>query len=215
MQFRTITPIPLVLIAISLIPIVAGLARLAQIAGAPIELMHTPRVTAGPHIVFVAHITAAIVFLSLGAFQFSSGPNPARRQLHRIMGRIAVVAALVTGASAIWLTIYFPHASHDGTVLNVIRIAAGCAIVISTTVGFIAARDRRISDHRKWMMRAYALASATGVQAFVIIVWQLAFENPAGLTRAFIFGGCWCACLLFVEVRLHRTRIQSEKGTSK
>lgn len=212
MQFRIKPPITLALVAISLIPIVAGFARLAQIAGVPIEMMHTPRVSTGPRVALVAHIVAAIVFLSLGAFQFSLSSVLKRRRLHRNVGRIVVFAALVTGTSAVWLTIFFPHAPHDGIALNVIRVFAGCGIVTTTVLGILAIRDRRVSDHRRWMGRTYALGSATGVQAFVVIGWKLTVENPGGLTRALIFGCCWCACLLFAELQLSRTRYDNGKG---
>lgn len=212
MQTRRKPLLPIVLIALSVIPIIAGLARLAQIAGAPIELIHSARVLAAPRLVFVAHISGAIIFLTLGAFQFSSATGLANRRRHRNRGAIVAVAALVTGASAIWLTVFFPHAPHDGAVLNVIRLAAGSGISIAAILGICAARNRRIADHRKWMTRAYALGSATGIQAFVTAGWTVLVENPAGLTRAYIFAGCWIACLAFTELRLNTTTIQPLNG---
>lgn len=193
---------PVLLIAISVVPILSGLARLAQIAGVPFEMMDSARVLSGPRLVLVAHIVAAIVFLVLGAFQFVSGHHPRQRRRHRYLGRVAGLAAFVTGISAIWLTLFFPHADHDSSVLNAIRILAGGGIAAATMLAYRAIKTRRIADHRKWMMRSYALCMATGMQAFVVIAWHLAFENPAGLTRAIIFGGCWCACLFAAEMRM-------------
>lgn len=196
---------PALLIAVSTVPILSGLARLAQIAGAPIEMMDTARVLSGPRAVLVAHIVASITFLVLGAMQFSTAYDPRQRRRHRAVGRIAGLAALVAGVSSIWLTLFFPHAPHDGSVLNVVRLLAGGAIVAAILLAYRAIKARRVADHRKWMMRCYALCMATGVQAFVVIGWHLVAGNPAGLTRALIFGGSWCACLIAAELRMKRT----------
>ncbi len=204
----------MLLIAISLVPILSGLMRLAQIAGAPIEMMDSARVLSGPRVMLVAHIVAAILFLVLGAVQFVSGHDPRKRKHHRLTGRIAGTAALTTGLSAIWLTMFFPHAPHDGPVLNVVRVLAGSAIVAATLLAYRAIKQRHMADHRKWMMRSYALCMATGVQAFVVIGWHLAVEDPAGITRALIFGACWCACLVAADLRL-KTSSDKTTGLSK
>lgn len=200
------------LLAISVIPILAGLARLAQLAGAPIGLIDSARVLAPPSLVFVTHITAAVIFLTLGAFQFLLPSDHKRRQKHRMRGRVVATAAFVTGVSAVWLTLFFPHAAHDGLVLNCIRLAAGSGIAVATAIGVRATRRRRIADHRKWMMRAYALGCATGVQVFVVAGWTIIADDPAGIARAFIFGGCWIACLLFAELRVNKPFSEPAKG---
>ncbi|MFY0682335.1 MAG: DUF2306 domain-containing protein [Thalassovita sp.] len=211
MLFRPQVTIPVALITLSLIPIAAGLARLAQIAGAPFEMPHNPSVSIGARTVLVVHIASALTFVSLGAFQFSAAPCPPNWSVHRLRGRIAGIAALATGASALWLTAFFPHAPHDGPALNILRVLAGAAIVATTVLGFWAIRTQRRVEHRKWMMRAYALGAATGLQSFATIGWHLAFENPSGPTRALIFGGCWCACLTFAEFRLRQSSRQKKE----
>jgi len=202
MQFKSIDKRAAILIAIGIVPILAGIARLVQLSGGPIDLPHTSRILNAPKFAFILHVVGAVTFLTLGAFQFAGNGLPKRRRLHRINGRVVAVAAVTTGLTAIWLTLFYPHAAHDGTTLNVLRIMAGAMIAITTVLGVQAARARNFTKHKRWMMRAYALGLATGVQAFAVGLWHFMFENPAGLTRAALFGGCWLFCLLFVEYRL-------------
>lgn len=211
MQLRAINIRPAILITIGIVPILAGIARLVQLSGGPIELPDSSRILNAPKLAFIVHIVSSVAFLALGAFQFSGDGLPKRRGFHRLNGRVVATAALATGLSAIWLTLFFPHAAHDGAALNVLRVMAGAMIVLTTLLGVVAARERNFTQHKRWMMRAYALGLATGVQAFAVVFWQLMFENPAGMTRAALFGGCWLLCLLFVEYRLRFTTPKPNK----
>ncbi|TCK99760.1 putative membrane protein DUF2306 [Shimia isoporae] len=195
-------PLPAKLIAICTLPLAAGLARLLQIAGVETPLTAYPPVSTGLQAVFVAHIVCAFLFVGLGAFQFTTHGNPRTLGWHRAAGRFAACAALLTGLSAIWLTFFYPHAPQDGPVLNVIRVFAASGIATCIVMGYRAVRARHLGHHRKWMMRAYALCVATGVQSYVVFFWHAIGENPEGVHRAFAFGVSWLACLAFVEVQL-------------
>ena len=201
-------PLPVTLIAISIVPFAAGTARLLQVAAVDIQLTAHPSVSTWLLAVFVAHIVAAFLFLGLGAFQFTTHANPQTLGRHRAAGRVAATAAVIAGGAAIWLTLFFPHAPHDGPVLNIIRVFAGAGIVTCVAMGYRAIRAHRLGHHRKWMMRAYALCAATGVQSFVVIIWSLIDENPAGISRAIAFGGSWLASLVFVEIRTSRKPLE-------
>jgi hypothetical protein len=63
--------VPVALVALVLIPAIAGSLRLVELAGGPLPLPANPRITASPTPV-VAHITSAVAYETLGAFQFSS-----------------------------------------------------------------------------------------------------------------------------------------------
>ena len=62
--------LPVALVALGLIPVLAGSARLAELAGGP-ELL-PPRFDPSP-VPLVVHIVSVIIFAVLGAFQFSVG----------------------------------------------------------------------------------------------------------------------------------------------
>ena len=59
--------LPVALVALSLIPVLAGSARLAELAGGP-ELL-PPRFDPSP-VPLVVHLVSVIIFAVLGAFQF-------------------------------------------------------------------------------------------------------------------------------------------------
>jgi len=64
--------LPVALVALSLIPVLAGSARLAELAGGPALL--PPRFDPSP-VPLVVHIVTVIIFAVLGAFQFRISPG--------------------------------------------------------------------------------------------------------------------------------------------
>lgn len=214
MNARLNHSIPLVLIIVSVIPILGGILRMLQISGLPVDMPDSLRVLSGPRIPLLVHITASVLFVTLGAFQFSEQIRVQRKHLHRAVGYIVALAALTTGLSAIWLTLFFPHSSHDNELLNLFRITAGSALVIATFTGFWYIKKRNVFAHRRWMTRAYAIGAGTGLQGLVIVVWLSIVHDLSGNTRAVVFACCWISCLVIAEISLHiSTHNKLPKGT--
>ena len=64
--------VPAALVALSVIPVLGGTARLIELLGGP-ELIPTDFRFAASPVPLVVHIVAAIGYALLGAFQFSAG----------------------------------------------------------------------------------------------------------------------------------------------
>lgn len=95
--------VPLGLIALALIPVAAGVVRLAMLAsGGPITRQNV-RFFETP-LPVVVHIVCATIFNLLGAFQFAPDFRRRRPEWHRAAGRVLVVAAFGAAASGIWMT---------------------------------------------------------------------------------------------------------------
>ena len=85
--------IPAALVALTLIPLLAGSLRLIEVAGGPQVLPANPRVDASPAPV-VLHVVAAAVYAVGGAFQVPARLRRGHRVWHRRAGRV-----LITGLS--------------------------------------------------------------------------------------------------------------------
>ena len=157
--------VPTALIALSVIPVIAGSLRLVEIAGGPVVLPTNPRVNASPAPV-VVHIISVTIFAILGAFQFSARLRRHRPNWHRRSGRLLVVAGLVVAGSGLWMTLFYANAP-GGYLLWVVRLLVGSAMAASIVLAFTAIRRRDIPTHRAWMIRAYALATGAGTQAII------------------------------------------------
>ena len=99
--------VPIALVALAIVPVVAGSLRLIELLGGAAVMPPNARFDASP-VPVVTHIVTAIVFAVLGAFQFSTRIRRRRPAWHRRAGRVLVVAGLGVALSALWLNQFFP-----------------------------------------------------------------------------------------------------------
>jgi uncharacterized membrane protein len=155
---------PLALVALTLIPVIAGSLRLLELGGGPQVLPENPRIDAVPAPV-VIHIIAAAGYALFGAFQFPARLRRRHPGWHRRSGRVLVGAGLAVAGSGLWMTVFYPGAP-GGALLWTVRLVVGSAVATSIVLGCHAIRRHDIAAHRAWMIRAYALAVGAGTQTF-------------------------------------------------
>jgi uncharacterized membrane protein len=154
--------VPLALVALVVIPMIAGTLRVIEIAGGPLLLPENPRIAASPA-PLVVHVVAAGVFAVFGALQFPARLRRRHRAWHRRSGRVLVGAGLLVAGSGLWMTLFYVDAP-GGTPLWTVRLVVGTATAVSLVLGFAAIRRRDLAAHRAWMIRAYALSLGAGTQ---------------------------------------------------
>ena len=200
--------IPTLLIALSLVPVLAGAARLSELASGAQVTPDNARFFASPLPVMV-HIVSVSLYSILGALQFA--PNFRRRKTrwHRIVGKwILVPCGLAVALSGLWMTHFYPWPKGDGELLYVFRLIFGSAMLASIVFGAFAAWRRNYPQHGNWMMRAYAIGLGAGTQVFTHVPWLLFFGTPNELTRALLMAAGWVINVIVVEwiIRKRRAR---------
>jgi uncharacterized membrane protein len=180
--------VPAALVALTLVPLIAGSLRVLEIAGGPHILPANPRIDAVPAPV-VVHITSAALYAILGAFQFSARLRRRRPNWHRRSGRLLVGAGMLVALSGLWMTLFYTGAP-GGDLLWAVRLLVGTAMAASIVLGFTAIRRRDIAAHRAWMIRAYALAVAAGTQAFTQGIGEALF-GTSDLSTALSISSGW------------------------
>lgn len=182
--------VPAGLIALSLVPALAGTFRLVQLGtGAEITADNT-RFFESP-LPVVAHIVSAVLYCLLGAFQFSGAIRRRHPTWHKRAGRILVPAGLVSAVSGLWMSHFYPWPEFDGTALYLTRLLAGSAMILFLCLGLAAILKRDIARHRACMIRAYAIALGAGTQVFTHIPWALFPDIHGELTRTLMMGAGW------------------------
>ena len=189
------------LILLSIVPVVAGSLRLAEIAGGPHLLPDNPRIDAVPAPV-VVHVVAAAAYALLGAFQFSARLRRRRPGRHRRAGRVLVAAGLLVAGSGLWMTIFYPGAP-GGDLLWTVRLLVGTAVAADLVLGFAAIRRRDIPAHRAWMIRAYALAVGAGTQTVTQGVGE-AWFGTGDLSIALAMTSAWLINAAVAELVIRR-----------
>jgi uncharacterized membrane protein len=200
--------VPFALVALVLVPAIAGSLRLVELAGGPHLMPANPRISASP-VPVVVHIVCAVVYAIVGAFQFSAALRRRRPGWHRVAGRVVVVLGLAVAFSALWMTQFYPRQPGTGELAYVFRLGFGSTMAASIILGFTAIRRGDVARHRAWMTRAYALALGAGTQVFTQGIGTAVF-GTSELTTDLSLGAGWAINLAVAEYIIRR-RISSRR----
>ena len=195
-------PLPAFLIALSLVPAIAGTARLAQLASGA-ETPAAARFFEQP-IPVVLHILAVIPYTIVGAFQFAPAFPRRRRAWHRAAGRILAVFGVIAALTGLWMAHFYPWPEGDGVGVYVERLIFGTAMIGSIVMGVNAIRRRDFATHGAWMIRAYAIGLGAGTQVLTHLPWFVLVGKPGEAARTVLMGAGWTINVVVAEWAIRR-----------
>jgi len=170
------------------------------IAGEPHEFVR-PIYLAHPLPIEI-HAFAGIVFWLLMPLQFSPRIRQRWPQWHRLAGRTAVMAAVVLGASSIWLVVMNPPIGGAVRSANLFVNGAGTMFAFGYALWF--ARQRKITQHKAWMMRAVGVTYGAATTAIIAIPVFLTFGEYGGIASELDRWAGLLVNVLFVEWLIRR-----------
>ena len=195
--------IPALLIAVSLVPALAGTARLVQLGSGEMT-PDNARFFAAP-LPVILHIVPAIVYSIVGAFQFSPGFRRRNRRWHRVAGRVLLPAAMLVALSGLWMTLTYPWPAGDGVAVYLERLVFGTAMLLSIVLSVDAIRRRKYAEHGDWMIRAYAIGMGAGTQVLTHLPWFIFTDvKPGETARGVMMGMAWVINLAVAEWIIRR-----------
>ena len=201
--------IPAALIALSIVPAIAGTMRLAQLAGGGPITAENARFFAAP-VPVVLHIATVIVYSILGAFQFSPSLRRRRRGWHRAAGRILIPCGLVAALTGLWMAHFYPWPDGDGQVLYLERLLVGTAMTAFLVASVFSLRRRDFHSHGNWMIRAYAIGLGAGTQVLTHLPWlMIADGKPDEFARSVMMGAGWAINAAVAEWIIHRRQARA------
>ncbi len=160
------------------------------------------RIATAPYSHF-AHVVSGVLFGVIGPLQFGRVLARSYGRLHRILGRIFVVAGAILALSSLSLLWQFPQGAP--ALVSGGRLVFGIGLAVALFVAMQAIRARNIPRHRDWMIRAYALGmGATLVSVVFLPIFLITGEPPMGLVSDIAFIGSWAACVVFAEWLVRR-----------
>jgi uncharacterized membrane protein len=206
--------VPAGLVLLSLVPAIAGTARLTELAGDPEITAANERFVRMPLPVML-HIIAVIPFSLLGAFQFSTEFRRRHRSWHRLAGRVLVVMGLLAALSGVWMTLTYPWANNDGEAVYVMRLLVGAWMTASILLAIDSIRRREFTAHGEWMIRGYAIGLGAGTQVFTHMPYFILVGQPEEFGRAVMMGAGWVINAVIAELIIRSARARREQTAQR
>lgn len=201
--------IPASLLALTFVPVAAGVFRVAELAAG--EANEANQRFFDAPVPVVVHVLGAVTYCVLGAFQFMPSFRRRRPRWHRWSGRILVPAGLAAALSGLWMSVSYDLPAHDNTALLWIRLFFGSLMAAGLVLGVLAILRRDVRTHQRWMARSYAVAQGAGTQALilgpmVLLLNQQGVDQPGGTLKATGMGAAWVINLVVAEWLVRRSQ---------
>ena len=207
--------IPASLIFLSMVPVLAGSARILELTSGAEVTPDNARFFASP-IPVVMHIVSVTIYSLLGAFQFAPSFRLLKNGWHRAAGRILDPSGLAAALSGLWMTQFYPWPEYDGVWLYGLRLIFGTTMLVALTLGYAATRRRDFARHGMWMIRAYAIGLGAGTQVITHLPWILFPSIHGELARTVMMGAGWVINLILAEWIIRKQRAaRSEKASQR
>jgi uncharacterized membrane protein len=197
--------IPALLILLSLVPAIAGTARLAELATGA-EVTDANARFFGSPLPVVLHVLAVIPYCILGAFQFAPGFRRRHQAWHRAAGKALVGMGLVAALTGLWMAHFYPWPAGDGVAVYVERLVFGGAMVVSLVLAVVAIGRRDFAAHGAWMTRAYAIGLGAGTQVLTHLPFFILVGKPGETGRGIMMGAGWVINVIVAEWIINRRR---------
>ena len=121
------------------------------------------RYVAHPWLAYL-HMTPGVLYLIGAPLQLSQRFRTRHYTFHRRLGRVLVPTALFSTVLALVFGVLYPW---GGTPEAAATVLFGCWFAVCLLLGFRAIRRNDVINHRRWMIRAFAV----GVGVGMIRIW--------------------------------------------
>ena len=146
----------------------------------------------------LVHIIPGLLFMVLGPLQFSARLRVRHLRWHRWSGRVYLVSSLIIGVSALVMSLGMP--AIGGLVQAMATTLFALLFLAALAKAYWAVRQRKIAQHREWMLRAFAIGLAVATIRPIIGLF-FATSRLSGLTPEAFFGiAFWIGFVLHVIV---------------
>ncbi len=150
---------------------------------------------------FYTHIFSSLIILLSGAFLFSNYILKNHSSIHRFLGKTYVALLLLFSAPSGMIMAFYANGGWMAKVSFLILVPLWWW---TTYKGYQTARQRKFSEHKKWMMRSYALTlSAISLRVYQLILGTYFYIDPV-TQYVFVSWTSWVGNLLFVEFLIYR-----------
>ncbi|MGF1571518.1 MAG: DUF2306 domain-containing protein [Sumerlaeia bacterium] len=133
----------------------------------------------------MTHGVAAMIALAIGPVQFVESWRKRWRGLHRMLGRVYIIALLLAAPTGFFMGLM----AYGGLLSQSAFVVFSILWFVTACLGYHTACKRKFAEHRVWMIRSYALTFGA-----VILRVQLNLLQDFGFRFEVVYPYmAWCS----------------------
>ncbi len=158
---------------------------------------------------FYMHITLGGIALLIGWTQFNVKLRNKRLKVHRLIGKVYVIAALISSLASMYIALY----ATGGIIASLGFICLGLTWFYITLSAYINIRNGRIENHRKMMIYSYAACFSAVTLRIYLPILTILFHDfiKAYLLVAWL---CWVPNIIVAYFLVKQIQRQNEKTSN-
>ena len=162
------------------------------------------------NIEFSTHIILGGIALLIGWTQFNKKSRTVNLTLHRKIGKVYIIAALLSAVAGLYIAMY----ATGGIVASLDFICLGIIWFYTTLKAYIEIRNGRIEKHQKMMIYSYAACFSAVTLRIYLPLLVLLFNDfiKAYLVVAWL---CWIPNIIVACFLVRQLQIKQNKTTSQ
>ncbi|AXG72411.1 hypothetical protein KORDIASMS9_04685 [Kordia sp. SMS9] len=114
------------------------------------------------------HVLGGVIAMIIGPFQFIPRIRIKYPRFHRVSGYIFLISILVSALTLVFLI----TTSSSSLVIDVGLGIGGLVWLVTAILSFVAIKNRKVAQHREWMVRCYMITLAFVVFRLVIDIFS-------------------------------------------
>lgn len=166
-----------------------------------------------------AHIVFGMVALLFGPFQFSALIRKKHLQIHRLTGRIYLLAILAGAICAIILSIQHNIIIQKRIAFGTGTLGLAAAWLLTSAMALWAVKNKNFVQHREWMVRSYIVTCGFTFYRILFLI-AMRYTSPGDGEYGKELSGilawsCWAIPLLLTEAFLQAGKIRKQNVATK
>ena len=156
------------------------------------------------------HAIAGLPVMLLPPFLFSERLRRRFTKLHRIGGRLYVMGVLILAPLGAYIQ-YVEERQGFPRSFTVLGVIDAAMLLGTTFIAFVFAYKRKLTQHRQWMIRSYAVALVFVEVRFILGVTGLE-KLGVEMVQAVIWS-CMAMSLLLADLAIHWPELRAALAT--
>lgn len=144
---------------------------------------------------FYTHVIGGGIALIVGSFQFFPKLRNRRLSLHRLLGRIYVIACVLSGIAGLGIAFF----ATGGYITKVGFLLLAIIWLYTTSQAYLTIKQKKVMAHKEWMIRSYTMTFAAVLLRLQLPLYLgfMGMEFPDAYR--IVSWSCWLPSLLLIE----------------